>query len=364
MSIIDTLVTDRTQADVSSGNAKGTYNAADLNRVSEAMEYLLGLLWEHGYSVPAYQRIKLPRPGHYETHAVTKPVLPDGYTQLEYIKSTGTQYIKTGVIPSNDLVAHFSNFSAPGNTVNYSVFLGSQSEDNANDSWQFRIHPTNNKYLLDIYAQTRVQTDIVENCDIVLDSAGITVNGTKTVFSTTPSIISATYPLWIFASNTGGSAFRPSSASFSSLTLSDASGLLRKYLPAKRNSDSEIGLYDLVTNTFYGNDGTGSFVSGPENIQYETVTDTVFVPDERDPYTWYEEDVPTSGQMAQYIVNLDALRSCFTQAAETPEVPQNMEKLTWLKANDIEQILKDINFLITNITAAWFYSGDLYAGEV
>ena len=40
MSIIDTLVTDRTQADADARNDKGTYNAADLNRVTEAMEYL------------------------------------------------------------------------------------------------------------------------------------------------------------------------------------------------------------------------------------------------------------------------------------------------------------------------------------
>lgn len=49
MSIIDTLVTDRTQADADAQNEKGTYNAADLNRVTEAMEYLNGTLNEYGY---------------------------------------------------------------------------------------------------------------------------------------------------------------------------------------------------------------------------------------------------------------------------------------------------------------------------
>lgn len=195
-------------------------------------------------------------------------LVPDGYVQLESIKSTGTQYINSGIIPSNDLVAHFTNFSASGNTVNYSVFLGSQTQDNANDSWEFRIHPTNGKYLLDIYGQTRVQADIVQNCDIVLDKSGVTINGTKTTFSTTPSTISATYPLWIFASNTGGSAFRPSNASFSSLTLSDENGLLRNYVPAKRVTDGEIGLYDLVSRSFFVNSGTGTFTAGAEIPQY------------------------------------------------------------------------------------------------
>ena len=49
MSIIDTLVTDRTQADVSAGNSKGTYNASDLNRVGTAMNYVADRLRAAGY---------------------------------------------------------------------------------------------------------------------------------------------------------------------------------------------------------------------------------------------------------------------------------------------------------------------------
>lgn len=52
MSVIDTLVTDRTQADVKARNAKGTYNASDLNRVGDAVHYLAGLFKDLGYSVP------------------------------------------------------------------------------------------------------------------------------------------------------------------------------------------------------------------------------------------------------------------------------------------------------------------------
>lgn len=51
MSIIDTLVTDRSAADVAAKNEKGTYNAADLNRVSEAVAYLRPIFTEFGYVV-------------------------------------------------------------------------------------------------------------------------------------------------------------------------------------------------------------------------------------------------------------------------------------------------------------------------
>ena len=49
MSIIDTLVTDRTRVDVDAGNPKGTYTASDLNRVGAAMNYVADRLREQGY---------------------------------------------------------------------------------------------------------------------------------------------------------------------------------------------------------------------------------------------------------------------------------------------------------------------------
>lgn len=73
MSVIDTLVTDRTEADVSRyselrdkgwaemttaekaewvAGMKGAYNASDLNRVASAMSYLSQRLASAGYSVP------------------------------------------------------------------------------------------------------------------------------------------------------------------------------------------------------------------------------------------------------------------------------------------------------------------------
>lgn len=48
----DVLVTDRTQTDVNARNAKGTYNAEDLNRVLRACSWLAGKLEGYGYSVP------------------------------------------------------------------------------------------------------------------------------------------------------------------------------------------------------------------------------------------------------------------------------------------------------------------------
>lgn len=79
---------------------------------------------------------------------------------------------------------------------------------------------------------------------------------------------------------------------------------------------------------------------------------------------WTTEDVPANSDMKRYLDDVAALRTVLAVLPTTPEVPAGMEGLTYREANAIEQILADIDLLIKNVTAAWFYSGDLYAGEV
>ena len=79
---------------------------------------------------------------------------------------------------------------------------------------------------------------------------------------------------------------------------------------------------------------------------------------------WVEADSPTPAQMADYLLQNQALRDAFVVLPTTPALPADMEGLTPSEANAIEESLVDIDRLLTNMAAAWFYSGDLYAGEV
>ena len=83
-----------------------------------------------------------------------------------------------------------------------------------------------------------------------------------------------------------------------------------------------------------------------------------------DPYTWYEADTPRAYQMSRYLQNVSKLRETLTLPEGTLEVPDDMVGLTQTEANNIERILGIIETWIQNMMAAWFYSGDLYAGEV
>ena len=82
MSIIDTLVTDRTAADVAAKNEKGTYNASDLNRVTEAVAYLRPIFEEFGFIVSdselrTFAENELPKASEMAAHLAAVADLDD-----------------------------------------------------------------------------------------------------------------------------------------------------------------------------------------------------------------------------------------------------------------------------------------------
>ena len=88
---------------------RGSYDYTDLNRVDACLEDLVARLGRVGCNVPGYERLKIPRTAHPSGR------LPEGYTELEYIQSTGTQYIDTGFKPKNTtkITADFQGTTQP-----------------------------------------------------------------------------------------------------------------------------------------------------------------------------------------------------------------------------------------------------------
>lgn len=79
---------------------------------------------------------------------------------------------------------------------------------------------------------------------------------------------------------------------------------------------------------------------------------------------WLENEIPTPAQLAAYLAEVTTIRGALAVMPTTPEVPADMEGFTYDEANNIEQILLDVDLLITNMSLAWFYSGEIYSGEV
>ena len=68
----------------------------------------------------------------------------------------------------------------------------------------------------------------------------------------------------IFKSMIGinGDTFRSLASRFYYVEL-DNGTTKRNFIPARRNSDGVLGMYDTVSNTFFTNSGTGEFIAGP-----------------------------------------------------------------------------------------------------
>lgn len=89
-----------------------------------------------------------------------------------------------------------------------------------------------------------------------------------------------------------------------------------------------------------------------------------YAPDIDPKIDWTVSDIPTESQMETYLDNVRALRNAFAVPDTVPQVPADMEGLTYQEANDIERIILAIDALITNMMDAWFYSNEVFCGEV
>lgn len=79
---------------------------------------------------------------------------------------------------------------------------------------------------------------------------------------------------------------------------------------------------------------------------------------------WSVTSKPTINDINRYMKNVADIRTTLATFQTTPAAPTTAQKLTYQMANDIEQILLDVDELITRMKSAYFYSADLYSGEV
>lgn len=194
----------------------------------------------------------------------TTGILPEGYTQLEYIESTGTQYIDTGYIPNKNTITSIRFMSIESSKeVITKLLLGNIGIYN------------NNGFLISFCPRTRARQRFGDSWfdrtnywtsgilfDVSMDSSGQTVNGVQTNWESEPSNYMISKPLLLFGQPDFPDRFSNARVFYVNIREKDIVKL--NFVPAKRNSDGEIGMYDTVTKIFFTNAGTGNFIAGPE----------------------------------------------------------------------------------------------------
>ena len=195
--------------------------------------------------------------------------LPKGYTQVDYIESTGTQYIDTLFYPNQDTKVEitFETLTLP--TGNHSIF-GSRYEANnkhygitlGGDGRQIYSGYGNQSVAVGKNLKTYTKYNLIKDKRIVILDNEILHTNSQYDFQTT-------YSMYLFSMNQKNKNTFNTNLKMYSCKIYDNDTLVRNFIPCYRNSDNEIGLYDTVNNVFYTNQGTGEFNYG------EIVVDTI-----------------------------------------------------------------------------------------
>lgn len=200
-------------------------------------------------------------------------VLPNGYKQLEYIQSSGTQYIDTGVYGSNKLSVEidFQPTTSPTYDNNIAI-IGSW----ASTPYSIRYY-TQGLYFFYGSDQTDASTGnsaLIETKrhKIKTDKNKLYLDGTL-IKTYTENTFTTESNLAIFGQRGSSATSRLSSAKLYNCKIYDGDKLIRNFVPCTNSSDV-AGLYDTVNDVFYTNNGTGSFTKGPriftDYIDFET----------------------------------------------------------------------------------------------
>lgn len=196
---------------------------------------------------------------------LSQPVLPSGYTELEYIQSSRVQYINTGIMANGNIETEMS-YCSLAYEVNGGLF-GLPNQTNLARYYNFCYY--NNKYYWGLNnSEANSGTVMYSDGDHLLDFNGktnysVVLDGTTIGSGTMPTGENNIY-LFTRGFNTPASGVSIK-LYYANLYNKTQNAYVRKYLPCKRDPDSEVGLYDLISNSFFANDASGDpFVAGPE----------------------------------------------------------------------------------------------------
>lgn len=204
------------------------------------------------------------------------PKLPEGYTELEWLQSDGNCYIDLGII-SNGKDTVEQKFQRPSTYANNTIaWFGSLQSSSGTNLPRIGFGVSSQNGFFGGYNATKgmssydndvhtVEMYWDENYYVKFDGSSSSYNISSTA---EPTITS-----YLFARHGASSTTYDGTGTrifYHKQQRNDGTPVLNLF-PAKRNSDDVLGMYDLVSDTFLTNSGTGTFTGGNEVI-YPAVT--------------------------------------------------------------------------------------------
>lgn len=240
-----------------------------------------GCKWTKDFTLPAapYSTAKDSSPWKEQKNIFIKTptILPSGYTQLEYLQSSGTQYINTNMFYTHVKATY--EIMSVGST--YIAIFGSRTSSSSSNQFAFgyaahqspklwRFDYENEHQALDsLTVGTELPWDGKHTISIDSNNGSILIDNNLINLGFPASIeASSVLPLYLFALNTNGTAGEIGNTRIYSFKLYDTNYnfMIEKpvlnLVPA-RNSSGALGMYDTIGGKFYTNAGTGTFTAGP-----------------------------------------------------------------------------------------------------
>jgi len=205
-----------------------------------------------------------------------EPGIPDEYKEVEYLQSSGTQYINTLITSSEKIglvVEAAVTANSTGELQNY--IFGSQQAD-ANINWYSycTVKLTTNGVVgcewsddgratsdHNISYQVSTNTKYKISFNFIAGEFWIGNNKLKTGIT----LCDCKFPLYLFGDNLLGNFARSGSIRIYQAKIYNDMALVRDFVPCIRKSDNKPGMYDRITQAFFTNSGTGEFTFPASN---------------------------------------------------------------------------------------------------
>lgn len=198
--------------------------------------------------------------------------LPSEYQQVEYIESTGTQYIDTGYY-ANEKTRIETTFSLTSSSGTGAIGIyGSQGSSQNNRAFALTSTTTQNYIFpqFDTITRTAISNlyyNFNQKYKIIHSRYGWYYDGTLGATWNNPTSFTTQTTITIFKEN--GTTYNLAKAKVYDFKIYENNILIRDMIPCYKKSNSTIGMYDLVNGVFYENSGTGTFLKGTDKNEIE-----------------------------------------------------------------------------------------------
>ena len=250
--------------------------------------------------------------GQYLPVAIVGP-----YTELEYIQTTGTQWINTGLMVSNLTNPIMSM------TFQYLDTTKGKQTGAVKEPQSFKFGISNGGQFLCQSAGSNSEVTFgpadTEKHTFLLNSQNATCKLDDTTLNLTVGNLSNLTGL-ITVGSVSASKQRVGNVKIYDFELISNNSVVRHLIPARRNSDNLLGMYDTVNDEFYPNAGTGSFVAGDDvNIQLCTNVGIGY---------WAPESVTNYGNGAPRTACEDGKTTMITNATSASQCVDDIQEYT------------------------------------